>query len=229
MREEQIDKYIKERLSDEQREAFELELAQDAELRAEVELQREIVTAIRVKGAREMLQEREAEIAQQEREAEIARQEREAAERRRRRIFTWSIATMAVAACFVVGLFIHYDNVASYKSYGMSIQLESVELRGGEQPLTNKIVEAINSANYNSALKLIAQGQSKAFHTDEQDPEARAFERECYQRDQDDYNWYKAVTYMRMGKWWKARKLLKQIASSKSHYKAQAQRALKAL
>ena len=50
-----------------------------------------------------------------------------------------------------------------------------------------------------------------------------------YVAEQEDVQWLKAVTLMRMGKWWQARRVLKDIASSDSYYREEAQAVLDAL
>lgn len=241
--EEKIDNYILGRLSAEQTQAFEELMANDEELRGEVALRREMITAVQLSAADAMLrklraahvakqaeqaEEREAEAAKEAEEAFAEQQRRAAAERRRRRAFTWGFATVALAACFVVGLFVHLDYQQSYTAYGNSLQLSTLALRG-EEVLSNDIIEAIEAEEYERAHILIAQAREMTFDTSrlaESTAEEVEYEREIYAHEQALVEWLEAVTLMREGRWLKARRQLKAIANTDSPYREEAERAL---
>lgn len=239
--EEKIDNYILGRLSAEQTQAFEELMANDEELRGEVALRREMITAVQLSAADAMLrklraahvaeqaEEREAEAAKEAEEAFAEQQRRAAAERRRRRAFTWGFATVALAACFVVGLFVHLDYQQSYTAYGNSLQLSTLALRG-EEVLSNDIIEAIEAKEYERAHILIAQAREMTFDASrfaECTAEEVEYEREVYAHEQALVEWLEAVTLMREGRWLKARRQLKAIANTDSPYREEAERALK--
>lgn len=242
--EEKIDNYILGRLSAEQTQAFEELMANDEELRGEVALRREMITAVQLSAADAMLRklraahvaeqaeqakEREAEAAKEAEEAFAEQQRRAAAERRRRRAFTWGFATVALAACFVVGLFVHLDYQQSYTAYGNSLQLSTLALRG-EEVLSNDIIEAIEAEEYERAHILIAQAREMTFDASrlaESTAEEVEYEREIYAHEQALVEWLEAVTLMREGRWLKARRQLKAIANTDSPYREEAERALK--
>ena len=230
--EEKIDRYILGKLPHDEVQAFEEEMRASEALREEVALQREIVTAVQLAAADAMLRrlraDHIAEQAEAEREARAAAERRAEAERRRRRAFTWGFATVALAACFVVGLFIHIDYRNSYIAYGNTIVLTELEVRGDEV-LSNEIVEAIEAKHYERAHALIAQARQMTFD------EARfadctaeevAYEREVFAQEQALVEWLEAVTLMREGRWLKARRQLKAIAASDSPYREEALRAM---
>ena len=230
--EEKIDRYILGKLPHDEVQAFEEEMRASEELREEVALQREIVTAVQLTAADAMLRrlraDHIAEQAEAEREAREAAERRAEAERRRRRAFTWGFATVALAACFVVGLFIHIDYRNSYIAYGNTIVLTELEVRGDEV-LSNEIVEVIEAKHYERAHALIAQARQMTFD------EARfadctaeevAYEREVFAQEQALVEWLEAVTLMREGRWLKARRQLKAIAASDSPYREEALRAM---
>lgn len=243
--EEKIDNYILGRLSAEQTQAFEELMANDEVLRGEVALRREMITAVQLSAADAMLRklraahvaeqaeqaeerEAEAEAAKEAEEAFAEQQRRAAAERRRRRAFTWGFATVALAACFVVGLFVHLDYQQSYTAYGNSLQLSSMMLRG-EEVLSNDIIEAIEAEEYERAHILIAQAREMTFDASrlaESTAEELEYEREVYAHEQALVEWLEAVTLMREGRWLKARRQLKAIANSDSPYREEAERAL---
>lgn len=198
MKQERIDNYVMGKMSAEERNSFEQEIANDAELQAEVALHRDVVRAIRMKAAKEHLQKVERQIR---------------AEERRRNVFKKLAPVIALAACLVVGVFVDYDNRGDYKDYATGITIAQAAPARGERDIVNEVAIEINDKNYAEALALI--------------DEAAAMEIDA--REQQDLEWYKAVTYMHMGKWMKARKLLKQIAASDSIHNADAQKALEEL
>ena len=195
MKEERIDNYVMGKMSAEERNSFEQEIANDAELQAEVALHRDVVRAIRMKAAKEHLQKVERQIR---------------AEENRRKVFKRLAPVIALAACLVVGVFVDYDNRGDYKDYAANIEITPSRAAGYE---VNKVIYKIAENNYTEALATIEEAMAQDISVSERD----------------ELEWYKAVTYMRMGKWIKARKLLKQIAASDSAYSEDAQKALEEL
>lgn len=213
MKPERIDNYILGRMLEVERLAFEQEIEQDDDLRKEVELHIDTVRAIRMKAAKEHLQKAEQKIK---------------AEEHRRKIFTLTryIAIGAVAACLMVGVFLHYDTVSNYRQYGLNnIHIEIDSNRGGTSYSTKAAIE-INKGNYDVALSIIEEGKSITFLCEDSNLELQEQARLEYDTEQDVLQWYKAVTYMRMGKYLKAKRLLKEIAASDSYYKTEAEMAL---
>ena len=131
-------------------------------------------------------------------------------EERRRKVFTIRIAAAALAACLVVGVFVDYDNRGDYKDYAANIKITPSRAAGYE---VNEVIYKIAENNYTEALATIEEVMAQDISVSERD----------------ELEWYKAVTYMRMGKWVKARKLLNQIAASDSAYSEDAQKALEEL
>lgn len=210
---DRIDNYILGRMSNEERQAFEKEMSVNLELQEKVALHRDIVRAMRIERDKEYLQSLERDIKMQK------------ITERRRRTFAMRISSIAAAACLVLGVFVHFDTQSDYRQYGLGIEL-AISRGGGD---SNKAAVAINEGHYDEALSLIAEGEAKPFVCDDTNPEIVEAERDEYQREQDELQWYKTVAYMRMGKYIKAKKLLKQITLSDSEYKDEAQAALDAL
>lgn len=195
MKQERIDNYVMSKMSAEERNSFEQEIANDAELQAEVALHRDVVRAIRMKAAKEHLQKVERHIR---------------AEENRRKVFKQLAPVITLAACLVVGVFVDYDNRGDYKDYAANIKITPYRAAGYE---VNEVIYKIAENNYTEALATIEEVMAQDISVSERD----------------ELVWYKAVTYMRMGKWIKARKLLKQIAASDSAYSEDAQKALEEL
>ena len=117
MKEERIDNYVMGKMSAEERNSFEQEIANDAELQAEVALHRDVVRAIRMKAAKEHLQKVERQIR---------------AEENRRMVFKRLAPVIALAACLVVGVFVDYDNRGDYKDYAANIEITPSRAAGYE-------------------------------------------------------------------------------------------------
>ena len=212
---DRVEDYLMGKMSDEERLTFEKELGIDAGLKGAVDLHRDIVRAIRMKAAKEHLQKVEHDIQIKE---------------RRRKIFTLShyISIGAIAACIMVGVFIHFDTASDYRQCGADIQLITSSVRGGDS-YADRALEAIENGRYDLALTIIEEGEKATFVCDDIHPELVEQARQEYNQGQDDLQWYKAVTYMRMGKYFKAKRLLKQIATSDSYYKTDAREVLNKL
>ena len=140
--------------------------------------------------------------------------------RHRRRMFIWRISTsVAVAACLVVGIFVNASYTHQCRLVGAGMELPEYGARGDSS--LDAICEKIQNREYKTALSLIEELQSIQFSISDEDAIKK------YKAEQQVLEWYKAVTYMRMGKWVKARKLLKQIAASDDNfYKEEAQAVL---
>lgn len=215
MKQNRIDNYILGKMSSDEALAFEQNMDQNDDLRKEVDLHRDIVRAIRLKAAKEHLQKTEQKIK---------------AEEHRRKIFTFTryISIGAVAACLIVGVFLHYDTASNYRQYGLNnIQIEISSNRGGADYSTKVAIE-INKGNYDVALAIMEEGEMVYYSRRYEHlvPELQEQARLEYDIEQETLQWYKTVTYMRMGKYIKARILLGQIAVSESRYKKDAQNAL---
>ena len=221
MKQDRIDNYILGEMSNEERLAFEQEMSQDESLQEEVALQRDIVRAIRLKAAKEHLQAVEREIQAKE---------------RRRQVFIVKLSNVArlVAACLIIGViagssYYYVDTANTYRDCGLNIQSEILAERGGargEEKYSDKAITAMENGDYKLALDIIEEGESIKFAFDDPNSTLREQALLEFKFEQEDLQWFKAVTYMRMGKWIKAKRLLKEIAASDSYYKTKAEKAL---
>lgn len=224
MKRDIIDNYILGKMSDEERLAFEQEMSQDKSLQEEVALQRDIVRAIRLKAAKEHLQAVEREIQAKERRRQVF-------------IVTLSNIARAVAACLIIGViagssYYYVDTANTYRDCGLNIQSEILAERGGargEKKYSDRAITAMENGDYKLALDIIEEGESIKFAFDDPNLTLREQALLEFKFEQEDLQWFKAVTYMRMGKWIKAKRLLKEIAASDSYYKTKAEKALNAL
>lgn len=211
--EERFDNYIKGQMSESERLAFEHELANNETLRTDFELYKEVVDAIQVRGAKEFLQGVERQIQ---------------AKNRRRKVFALQISSVAIAACLAIGVFLNLNYANNYRAYGDAIVLD-ISVSRGEESIVNAVASSIEKEQYSDALSLIKTGEKQQPNFEGWVGDELGYAEQLFQTEQDDLEWCKAVTYMRMGKWYKARKVLRQIASSDSYYKEEALTALETL
>ena len=211
--EERFDNYIRGQMSESERLAFERELANEKTLRADFELYKEVVDAIQVRGAKEFLQGVERQIQ---------------VKNRRRKIFALQISGVAIAACLAIGVFLNLNYTNNYRTYGDAIVLDISVSRGGGS-IVDAVASSIEKEQYSDALSLIKTGEKQQPNFEGLVGDELDYAEQLFRTEQDDLEWCKAVTYMRMGKWYKARKVLRQIASSNSYYKEEALTALETL
>ena len=101
--------------------------------------------------------------------------------------------------------------------YGLELEIESS--RGGDA--LGRIVELIESENFEAALTLIHQEREAlpSVYSDTEEGQYLKHQDDIYKADLD---WYETVVYLRAGKYWKAKKWLKRIASEQGYYSSQA-------
>lgn len=208
---EMLDRYLSGQMTDKQRSDFELQIASDPQLQAEVKLHARIIDTIKAKNAKKLLQKREAQIQQ---------------DIRRKRVFVRTLSSIAAAACMVLGI-IHFNGVSAYKSYGDQYYaaMDILAARGGDNVdlRLQKAYELIGSADYDLAHENIDAAivllQNEQF--DLATEEGRYFE-ELNRQKADDAEWLKAIAYMKQGKRHKARVILRRIAEGDGIYKTDA-------
>ena len=201
---DRIDLYLTDRMSASERASFEREMAEDSALDQEVALQRELVRAIQSKGAKEYLQQVERNIQRR---------------KKRFRIFKIYAPAIAAAACLLVGIFFQTNLNRTCRTLGYGLELE-IELSRGDDT-RGHIVELIESENFEAALTLIHQERKTlpSVYPDTEEGQYLKHQDDIYRADLD---WYETVVYLRAGKYWKAKKWLKRIASEQGYYSSQA-------
>ena len=201
---DRIDLYLTDRMSASERASFEREMAEDSALAQEVALQRELVRAIQSKGAKEYLQQVERNIQRR---------------KKRFRIFKIYAPAIAAAACLLVGIFFQTNLNRTCRTLGYGLELE-IELSRGDDT-RGHIVELIESENFEAALTLIHQERKTlpSVYPDTEEGQYLKHQDGIYKADLD---WYETVVYLRAGKYWKAKKWLKRIASEQGYYSSQA-------
>lgn len=202
---DRIDLYLTDRMSVSERASFEQEMAEDSALAQEVALQRELVRAIQAKGAKEYLQ--------QQVEKDIQHR------KKRFRMFKIYAPTIVAAACLLVGIFFQTGMNRTCRALGYGLELEIESSRGDDA--LGRIVELIESENFEAAITLIHQEKEAlpSVYSDTEEGQYLKHQDDIYKADLD---WYETAVYLRAGKYWKAKKWLRRIASEHGYYSSQA-------
>jgi hypothetical protein len=215
---DQIDRYLRNELSEQERAQFEDMLSASDKsstgenLNDEVELQKEIIMAIQARGLKECLQKKEAEMRAKRSQWQ-----------RIIKISSWSLASSLVAAVFVLVLItIPMAKIMRAESVEYAASISSLS-RGAQESATH--IQALLSTTYT----LVSQNQFQL--ADEQALQILNLiqttrtdlisegTKDIFEQAQ----WLHAVCVMNTGKVFKAKKLLRQIANSDSHYATRAQ------
>jgi hypothetical protein len=215
---DQIDRYLRNELSEQERAQFEDMLSASDKsstgenLNDEVELQKEIIMAIQARGLKECLQKKEAEMRAKRSQWQ-----------RIIKISSWSLASSLVAAVFVLVLItIPMAKIMRAESVDYAASISSLS-RGAQESATH--IQALLSTTYT----LVSQNQFQL--ADEQALQILNLiqttrtdlisegTKDIFEQAQ----WLHAVCVMNTGKVFKANKLLRQIANSDSHYATRAQ------
>ena len=227
---EKIDAYLTGEMSEIEKKEFErllldsnLSLEDRTKLQDEMELQKEIILAIRRRGLKEMLRKEEAKIKQEEDEQH----------RRIKRRIIWSLggsgSFMAIAACFIGVLIIApqvnrlsnlSDNANLYASANIEMNEAYSGLKGCNEA-TNAILEAnelIYSGDYKQADKILAHAleQMEPITNDEQQAWT----------EKEDMLYMRALCAIKQHKLYRSRLLLNEVINMNSTHKDQAQQLL---
>jgi hypothetical protein len=215
---DQIDRYLRNELSEQERAQFEDMLSASDKsstgenLNDEVELQKEIIMAIQARGLKECLQKKEAEMRAKRSQWQ-----------RIIKISSWSLASSLVAAVFVLVLItIPMAKIMRAESVEYAASISSLS-RGAQESATH--IQALLSTTYT----LVSQNQFQL--ADEQALQIlnliQNTRKDLISEETKDIfeqaQWLHAVCVMNTGKVFKAKKLLRQIANSDSHYATRAQ------
>ena len=213
---ELFDNYINGTLEDLERGHFEERLRTDEAFRKEFELHKQIVLGVQRKELRAVLLDQEKVLSQPI----------------RRKLYVRVPIITTLAACLLIFIFISH-NAFKMASLGEDYiaQLEQPVPRGsGIEETLSLIYDDLQQGNYSDgqenidkARQLILEEQRATYPTDEE----TEYHRQMLKLDSDELNWYQALLYAKTHKYFKAKKLLKQIAGSDSRYKDDAAAMLK--
>ena len=199
---DKIDAYLMNKMTDEERQQFESQIASDRELQLEVGLQRDIIFAIQVADLKQELK-----------------------ERRKRINVNWRywVSSIAVAAC-ILGIVFFNNSVNSLYQYGgdelSALQYVSQsDMRGGDGlPDLSYIKAIVANKDFVQADNLIKEGLEYLNNLILDSAQKGYYK--------DNLEWLQALNYTQQKKYFKARKLLKQIKDNTSHQYSQSAKEL---
>lgn len=230
---EKIRAYLTGEMSEAEKKEFErllldpnLSLEDRTKLQDEMELQKEIILAIRHRGLKEMLRREEAKIKQEQDEADKA-----AAVKITplyRRVLRMS-ASLAIAACFIGVIIIapqlnRLSNIGDNANLYASVNIEINEAYSGLKgcnDATNAILEAnelMQSGDYKQADKILA-------HALEQMEPITSDEQQAW-TEKEDMLYLRALCAIKQHKLYGSRMLLNEVINMNSTHKKQAQQLL---
>ena len=231
-RTDKIDAYLAGTMSEAEKKEFEglllgseTSLEDRTKLQDEMELQKEIIFAIRRRGFREMVKKDIAEIKQEKEEADKKAAKITPLYRRVLRVS----ASLAIAACFIGVIIIapqvnHLSNIGDNANLYTSANIEMNEAYSGLKgcnDATNAILvasELMQSGDYKQADKILAHalGQMKPVTSDEQQAWT----------EKEDMLYLRALCVIKQHKLYRSRMLLNEVINMNSTHKDQAQQLL---
>ena len=229
---EKIRAYLTGEMSEAEKKEFErllldpnLSLEDRTKLQDEMELQKEIILAIRRRGLKEMLRKEEAKIKQEKEEAD-----KKAAKITPlyRRVLRMS-ASLAIAACFIGVIIIapqvnRLSNIGDNANLYASANIEMNEAYSGLKgcnDATNAILianELMQSGDYKQADKILA-------HALEQMEPITSDEQQAW-TEKEDMLYLRALCVIKQHKLYRSRMLLNEVINMNSTHKKQAQQLL---
>ena len=212
---EQIDKYLAGQMTEDEKLQFKRLLsADDSSLRDEMELQKEIILAIRRRSLKEILQGEEESI----------QKEKEDHHQRIKRIKIWSLggSTLMAMAAVLLLLFVLAPVAQQMQDYSNQyISSIEVNVTRGDVDQVQSLDDAIllmQNDHWREAEQII-DGIYRKTELDKENQQETYYKAE----------WFKAICLMHEGKALRAKRLLRRIVNSDSTYSNQAKEALNAL
>ena len=222
--EERIDNYLLGRMSEQERQLFESELATNPELNKELESQRQIANAVQRAAMSNFLKQH----------AELRNKKFISLFSSTRRVI-WTITSIAAMIVLVIG-FVKYNKTAnSFKSEGL-LAYNNIEIpiaRDGNQidSLISQAYTLIGQGEYKQAkgTMAIADRNIREYLAIKHITltEEEAYAQQLLQRKLYDLEWLNAIILMKQGKITKAKKALIDISYSNSPYSTIAKKILK--
>ena len=214
---DRTDRYVLGMMDEEERSAFEKDMIEDASLAESVSLRRMVIDEVR---HREALRDAflSVEKAHPYQKGAPADSERG---RKRNHPFRF-IASFAVAACLVSGIFIRHSYVSQCRDAGYGVALADVlQPSRGDSPLDD-ILMAVENGHYARAEALIAEFRAAPAPEYDLATEEGNYLHEQYLADCRAVDYTEAVMLLCQGHPCRAKRILKALVSDGSYYSAQA-------
>lgn len=219
--EERIDNYLLGRMSEQERQQFESELASDPELQKELESQRQVANAVQRAAMNSFLKQHAQQRSNKYRSLFSST----------RRVI-WTVTSIAAMFVLVIG-FMNYNKTANtFRNEGLLAynNLEIPVARDGNQIdiLAANAYQMIGDGDYSLARKTIEEARDyiKTELIVEPRTDEEKYRNQDLQMKEYDLDWLDAIILMKQGKVAQARKTLKRIANSESPYLTMAKQIL---
>lgn len=237
--EERIDNYLLGRMSEAERVAFERDLKTDAELKEEYECQKAIANAVQKVAVKDFLTRHAAERKEESSNVIDLSTYFKQATGKIRKFFSsgqrvaWTLASVAAMVVAIVGSVNYTSTLHTMQGNGMLAyaELSAPVARDGNEldTMIEDAYDLIGEGDLDKATDAIEKAKAtvserlaQPVETEEDEYEHQVLQQKLY-----DLEWYEAIVLMRQGKVFKAKRMLKSIASSSSPYANMAKTCMK--
>lgn len=229
---DRTDRYVLGIMEEDERVAFEKDMATDASLSDSVSVRRTVIEEVRRKEAlRDTFLAVEAAYPYKAVDSLLDRNHvhsRKPQTVSMRRII-YSVATVLAAACLISGIFFRYSYVSQGSNAGYGIVLgDVVQPMRGESSIDD-ILKAVDEERYEAAEELIAAFRSVPAPEYDLSTEEGSYLYEQYRADCMAVDYIEAVTLLRQGHPFKAKRILKSLVAADTYYSAYAAELLEKL
>lgn len=229
---DRTDRYVLGIMEEDERVAFEKDMAADASLSDSVSVRRTVIEEVRRKEALrdtflavEAAYPYKAVDSLSDRNHVHSRKPQTVSMRR----IIYSVATVLAAACLISGIFFRYSYVSQGSNAGYGIVLgDVVQPMRGESSIDD-ILKAVDEERYEAAEELIAAFRSVPAPEYDLSTEEGSYLYEQYRADCMAVDYIEAVTLLRQGHPFKAKRILKSLVAADTYYSAYAAELLERL
>ena len=211
--EERIDNYLLGRMSEQERQQFESELASDPELQKELESQRQVANAVQRAAMNSFLKQHAQQRSNKYRSLFSST----------RRVI-WTVTSIAAMFVLVIG-FMNYNKTANtFRNEGLLAynNLEIPVARDGNQIdiLAAKAYQMIGDGDYSLARKTIEEARDyiKKELIVEPRTDEEKYRNQVLQMKEYELEWLEVIMMMKQGKVMNSKRILRRIISSNSPY-----------
>lgn len=237
--EERIDNYLLGRMPEAERAAFERDLVVDAELNEEYECQKAVANAVQKVAMKDFLTQHAAERqAESNNVIDLSTYFKQASGKIREffssgQRVAWTLASVAAMVVAIVGSVNYTSTLNTMQGNGMLAyaELSAPVARDGNEldAMIEDVYDLIGEGELDKATDAIEKAKATVLarlaqpvETEEDEYEHQVLQQKLY-----DLEWYEAIVLMKQGKVFKAKRMLKSIASSSSPYANMAKTCMK--
>ena len=226
------DRYVLGIMDEDERVAFEKDMAADASLADSVSVRRMVIEEVRRKEALrdtflavEAVHPYKAVDSLSDRTHVHSRKPQPVSMHR----IIYSVATVLAAACLISGIFFRYSYVSQGSNAGYGVVLGDVVPPSRGESSIDDILKAVDEEQYEAAEELIAAFRSVPAPEYDLSTEEGSYLYEQYRADCMAVDYIEAVTLLRQGHPFKAKRILKSLVNADTYYSAHAAELLEKL